>query len=116
MGDGCEHTVGDHLVDFHCSDLWTDPGKQYVPKAWKGYSVEQKAEALTAFLEDSLNTIDPTRDVVDMVQVGNETTSGFIGETDVTNMCTLFEAGAKGVKAYNDAGDTDDTGATWVFG
>lgn len=103
FADACRKVGIKMLVDFHCSDLWTDPGKQYVPKAWKGYSVEQKAEALTAFLEDSLNTIDPTGDVVDMVQVGNETTSGFIGETDVANMCTLFEAGAKGVKAYNDA-------------
>lgn len=103
FADACRKAGIKMLVDFHCSDLWTDPGKQYVPKAWKGYSVEQKAEALTKFLEDSLNTIDPTRDVVDMVQVGNETTSGFIGETNVTNMCTLFEAGAKGVKAYNDA-------------
>ena len=101
FADACRNAGIKMLVDFHCSDLWTDPGKQYVPKAWKGYTVEQKAEALTAFLEASLNTIDPTKDVVDMVQVGNETTSGFIGETDVTNMCTLFEAGSKGVKAYN---------------
>ncbi len=101
FADACRKAEIKMLVDFHCSDLWTDPGKQYVPKAWKGYTVEQKAEALTAFLEDSLNTIDPTKDVVDMVQVGNETTNGFIGETDVANMCTLFEAGSKGVKAYN---------------
>lgn len=101
FADACRKAGIKMLVDFHCSDLWTDPGKQYVPKAWKGYTVEQKAEALTAFLEDSLNKIDPTKDVVDMVQVGNETTSGFIGETDVANMCTLFEAGSKGVKAYN---------------
>ncbi len=101
FADACHNAGIKMLVDFHCSDLWTDPGKQYVPKAWKGYTVEQKAEALTAFLEASLNTIDPTKDVVDMVQVGNETTSGFIGETDVANMCTLFEAGSKGVKAYN---------------
>ena len=101
FADACRNAGIKMLVDFHCSDLWTDPGKQYVPKAWKGYTVEQKAEALTAFLEASLNTIDPTKDVVDMVQVGNETTNGFIGETDVANMCTLFEAGSKGVKAYN---------------
>lgn len=101
FADACRNAGIKMLVDFHCSDLWTDPGKQQAPKAWKGYTVEQKAEALTAFLEASLNTIDPTKDVVDMVQVGNETTSGFIGETDVANMCTLFEAGSKGVKAYN---------------
>lgn len=33
-----------------------------------------------------------------MVQVGNETTGGFIGETNVSNMCVLFSAGAAGVK------------------
>jgi arabinogalactan endo-1,4-beta-galactosidase len=36
-----------------------------------------------------------------MVQVGNETTGGFIGETNVRNMCVLFSAGAAGVKTYN---------------
>ncbi len=101
FADACRNAGIKMLVDFHCSDLWTDPGKQQAPKAWKGYTVEQKAQALTKFITDSLNTIDSSKDVVDMVQVGNETTSGFIGETDVANMCTLFEAGSKGVKAYN---------------
>lgn len=101
FADACRKAGIKMLVDFHCSDLWTDPGKQQAPKAWKGYTVEQKAQALTEFITDSLNTIDSSKDVVDMVQVGNETTSGFIGETDVANMCTLFEAGSKGVKAYN---------------
>ncbi len=41
------------------------------------------------------------KDVVDMVQVGNETTGGFIGETNVSNMCVLFSAGATGVETYN---------------
>lgn len=89
------------LVDFHCSDLWTDPSKQQEPKAWKGYTLEQKKEALNTYITESLNTIDPSKDVVDMVQVGNETTGGFIGETNVSNMCVLFSAGAAGVKTYN---------------
>lgn len=24
------------LLDYHYSDTWADPGKQYVPKAWEG--------------------------------------------------------------------------------
>lgn len=36
-----------------------------------------------------------------MVQVGNETTGGFIGETNTQAMCKLFSAGSKGVKDYN---------------
>lgn len=90
FADACRNAGIKMLVDFHCSDLWTDPGKQQAPKAWKGYTVEQKAQALTEFITDSLKTIDSSKDVVDMVQVGNETTNGFIGETSQTNMCTLF--------------------------
>ena len=102
FADACRNAGIKMLVDFHCSDLWTDPGKQQAPKAWKGYTVEQKAQALTEFITDSLKTIDSSKDVVDMVQVGNETTNGFIGETSQTNMCTLFSAGAEGVKNYNE--------------
>ncbi len=61
----------------------------------------KKKEALNTYITESLNTIDPSKDVVDMVQVGNETTGGFIGETNVSNMCVLFSAGAAGVKTYN---------------
>ncbi len=25
------------LLDFHYSDFWTDPGKQFKPKAWKSW-------------------------------------------------------------------------------
>lgn len=102
FADACRNAGIKMLVDFHCSDLWTDPGKQQVPKAWKNYSLEQKKVALKTFIQESLNTIDPSKDVVDMVQVGNETTGGFIGETDTTKMCALFDAGSQGVKAYNE--------------
>ena len=101
FADACRNAGLKMLVDFHCSDLWTDPGKQQEPKAWKGYTLEQKKEALNTYITESLNTIDPSKDVVDMVQVGNETTGGFIGETNVSNMCVLFSAGAAGVETYN---------------
>lgn len=101
FADACRSAGLKMLVDFHCSDLWTDPGKQQEPKAWKGYTLEQKKEALNTYITKSLNTIDPSKDVVDMVQVGNETTGGFIGETNVSNMCVLFSAGAAGVEMYN---------------
>lgn len=102
IADACGAAGIKMLVDFHCSDLWTDPGKQQAPKSWKNYTLEQKEEALQAFITESLNTIDPDKDTVAMVQVGNETTSGFVGETTETNMCKLFSAGAVGVRAYNE--------------
>lgn len=101
IADACRSAGIKMLVDFHCSDFWTDPGKQMVPKAWKGYTVDEKAAAVEKFINESLNTIDASKDVVDMVQVGNETTGGFIGETNTKAMCKLFSAGSKGVKDYN---------------
>lgn len=31
-------------VDFQYSDFWADPAKQYAPKAWKGYSADEKGQ------------------------------------------------------------------------
>lgn len=100
IADACETAGLSMLVDFHCSDFWTDPSKQMVPKAWEGYTLSQKKEALSKFISESLETIDPNKNTVTMVQVGNETTSGFIGETNTTNMCTLFSAGVDAVHAW----------------
>lgn len=89
------------LVDFHCSDFWADPGKQQAPKEWESYTLEQKEEAIYQYIGDSLKKIDPKRELVDMVQVGNETTGSFVGITQTSDMCTLFCAGARAVRDYN---------------
>ena len=34
------------LLDFHYSDYWADPGKQYKPAAWKNLSFEELKQAL----------------------------------------------------------------------
>ena len=34
----------DLMVDFHYSDSWADPGKQPIPRAWKGHSFEEMKE------------------------------------------------------------------------
>lgn len=100
--DACRKAGLKVLIDFHCSDFWADPSKQMVPKAWKDYTVEQKEAAVEEFIKNSLEIIDPAKDTVTMVQVGNETNNKFIGESGAETMCKLFSAGAKGVRAYND--------------
>lgn len=102
IAEGCRAAGIKMLIDFHCSDLWADPGKQQAPKAWAGYCVEEKATAVEEFIGSALKTIDPNHETVDMVQVGNETTGGFVGVYDTADMCTLFSAGAKAVHEYND--------------
>jgi arabinogalactan endo-1,4-beta-galactosidase len=34
------------LLDYHYSDTWADPGKQFIPKAWEGKSHKELVEAV----------------------------------------------------------------------
>ena len=90
------------LIDFHLSDFWADPGKQKAPKAWKNYSVDQKVEAVSNFITDSLTKLITENKIhVAMVQVGNETNNGICGESDWENMKKIFDAGCKAVHQFD---------------
>ncbi|WP_077612876.1 glycoside hydrolase family 53 protein [Clostridium sp. Marseille-P2415] len=67
------------LVDFHYSDFWADPAKQYAPKAWKNYTPAQKANAVYDFTYNSLSTLLTSGVEVGMVQIGNETMGTMAG-------------------------------------
>ena len=86
------------LIDFHYSDFWADPGKQYAPKAWAGYTVAQKAAAIDAFTYASLETLLDGGVDVGMVQIGNETNGGICGVTSWSDMASLFSAGSAAVR------------------
>lgn len=90
------------LIDFHYSDFWADPGKQQAPKAWSSMTVEEKATAISDYTSDSLNKLVEAGVNVGMVQIGNETTSKFCGESNWTNICTLFNAGAASVRSVSE--------------
>ena len=63
------------LIDFHYSDFWADPGKQKEPKAWSGYTLAQKVEAVETYTKESLQILKDAGVDVGMVQVGNEPTN-----------------------------------------
>ena len=86
------------LVNFHYSDFWADPGKQMVPKAWKGMNIEQKADALYQYTVDSLQRLKDANVAVGMVQIGNETNASMCGEKKWPNITTLMSAGSKAVR------------------
>ena len=86
------------LIDFHYSDFWADPGKQQAPKAWAGYSLEEKTAAVYDYTYESLTKLLNSGVDVGMVQIGNETTSKFCGESSWANICTLFNSGSKAVR------------------
>ena len=86
------------LVDFHYSDFWADPGKQKAPKAWAGFTADQKAAAAKAYTIDALELMKAEGVDVTMVQVGNETTNGVSGETNWANISKIFQAGSEAIR------------------
>lgn len=103
IAKGCADAGLKMLVDFHYSDFWADPSKQQPPKEWESYDLEEKAEAIRNFTTDSLGKIAATGADIDMVQVGNETTNSFVGETgtNYADMCRLFNAGAEAIRKFD---------------
>lgn len=86
-------------VDFHYSDFWADPAKQDAPKAWEGFTVDQKADAVEQFTTDALERFVTAGVDVRMVQIGNETNSAVAGVSGWDGMAQIFSAGSAAVRA-----------------
>ncbi len=98
------------LLDFHYSDFWADPGKQYKPKAWRSYGVDELERAVYSFTRSSLEKILLAGVRVRMVQVGNEVTAGLLwpegqlaGDgTGYDNCARFISAGIRAVRDVNE--------------
>ena len=97
------------MVDFHYSDWWADPGQQNIPAAWKELNYEQMKQALADHTRDVLQAIKQAGVDVRWVQVGNETTNGFLwpmgrAHEHMDQYAGLTDAGYEAVKeVYPDA-------------
>lgn len=94
------------LLDFHYSDFWADPGKQRIPRAWKGMNLEQLEDAVYRYTKETLEEMKRQNAFPTMVQVGNEVTGGILwpyGKVpDYDNLARLLNAGIRGVRAVDD--------------
>jgi len=68
------------LLDLHYSDTWADPGKQYTPKAWAALDFGDLADAVHVYTRETVNRFVAEWAAPEMVQVGNEITSGMLWE------------------------------------
>jgi beta-galactosidase len=66
------------LVDFHYSDYWADPGKQYKPKAWRNLGFSGLKDSLYQFTRRVVTELKNQGTTPDMVQVGNEINHGIV--------------------------------------
>ena len=96
----------DILLDYHYSDFWADPGKQFVPKAWRGYSVEELERAVYEYTKKTLLALKEEGLLPDMVQVGNELSNGLLwpyGKVpEYDNIARFVSAGIRAVKEVSD--------------
>lgn len=91
------------LLDFHYSDTWADPGKQFKPAAWKGKSFPELKQAVYDFTRDVMQALKDQGTAPDMVQVGNEINHGMIWPEGsirhLDSLAQLIYAGINGVRA-----------------
>ncbi|MBO4456747.1 MAG: glycosyl hydrolase 53 family protein [Butyrivibrio sp.] len=90
------------LLDFHYSDFWADPGKQTVPKAWRGYSVKELEKAVYDYTVYVMKALKDVGVAPTMVQVGNEITNGLLWPTgkkpNFDEIALYINAGIRGVR------------------
>ena len=66
------------MLDFHYSDFWADPGKQYMPQDWKNLSAKELENEVEKFTRETINRFVDEGAAPDSVQIGNELNSGFM--------------------------------------
>lgn len=91
------------MVDFHYSDWWADPGHSPIPAAWQYYKLGEVEKVLSQHTERTLKLLKDNDINVRWVQVGNETTHGFLwplakAEDDMDAYARLTRAGYEAVK------------------
>jgi arabinogalactan endo-1,4-beta-galactosidase len=66
------------LLDFHYSDTWADPGKQFTPAAWQGLSDAALEEKVYEYTRDVIRQFKEEGVAPEMVQIGNEIHNGML--------------------------------------
>jgi arabinogalactan endo-1,4-beta-galactosidase len=91
------------LLNYHYSDTWADPAKQFLPKAWEGKSHEELVQAVFEYTRDTIMAFRDANAMPDMVQIGNEISNGMLWPDgklpdNWDNLADLLHAGIEGVE------------------
>jgi arabinogalactan endo-1,4-beta-galactosidase len=92
------------LLNYHYSDTWADPQKQFIPQAWKDKSHAELVQAVEEYTKTTIAAFREADVMPDMVQVGNEIVNGMIWPDGKLperwdNFADLVKAGIRGVDA-----------------
>ena len=64
------------MLDFHYSDSWADPVKQYTPAEWAGLDDEALTQKIYEYTRDCLRALKAAGATPDYIQTGNEISYG----------------------------------------
>lgn len=82
------------LLDFHYSDSWADPSKQWTPKAWLGLSDSELAQKVYDYTKDCLQQLSDAGAAPDFIQTGNEISYGMLWGAQGTNANRCYNGNA----------------------
>ena len=66
------------MLDFHYSDVWADPSKQWTPVEWQSLNDEQLQSKLYEYTKDCLMKLVEAGAAPDFIQTGNEISYGML--------------------------------------
>lgn len=92
------------LLDYHYSDTWADPGKQYLPVAWEDMTHPELVESVFEYTRSTMIAFRDSGAFPDMVQIGNEISNGMLWPNgklpdNWDQFAELVQAGINGVHA-----------------
>ncbi len=101
------------LLDFHYSDTWADPGKQYIPKAWEKMTHKELVKAVYDYSRETIMAFRQEDVMPDMVQPGNEVINGMLWPDgklpeNWNNFAELTQAAIDGIFAGCEGTDRPD--------
>jgi arabinogalactan endo-1,4-beta-galactosidase len=95
------------LIDFHYSDTWADPGKQFPPAAWASHPLPQLQKDVYRYTYDVCRSLKAQGTTPDSVQIGNEINVGMLWpqgqvvNNDFAPLASLLKKGYQAVKDCN---------------
>jgi arabinogalactan endo-1,4-beta-galactosidase len=93
------------MIDFHYSDSWADPGKQFKPKAWENHSFAELLKDVYNHTFEVLTALKNAGVMPEWVQIGNEIPGGMLWPEGSTKnwvqLGQLLNKGYEATKAVN---------------
>ena len=95
------------MLDFHYSDTWADPAKQWTPDAWKALTDDQLKDTIYEYTKYCLEQMVTAGATPDFIQTGNEISFGMMWGTEAAaknnnnNRCYINSSEANWTRFIN---------------